>query len=324
MTASGGRPRILVVGAGSIGARHARNLAAAGAAVVITDPEAARSQAAADGCGATSIPFDLDHLGVAGDLDGAIVASPTSHHRDQAEALLASVPKVLVEKPLALDGPSAAALAAHSDRVAVAYNLRFHQPIRSVVDRVLAGDIGTVTGIRLWFGSWLPDWRPGVDYRTTYSAQADLGGGVLLDAIHELDLLVWLCGTGPHRVVGAAVDRSGQLEIDVEDSVDALIRTAAGPTATVHLDYLARRYRRGMELTGSEATIRLDWARAVIEVETADELHRQPSDVPVSRSYEVQDEAFAAWVAGGPPLPVDATLGAASVALADDIRAASR
>jgi predicted dehydrogenase len=319
-----GGPRILVVGAGSIGARHARNLSMAGASVVITDPDADRAAAVGTECGAEVVTLDLDRLGAVGSLDGAVVASPTSHHRDQAEALLAHAGRILVEKPIALDAASARPLLDHTDRVAVAYNLRFHEPIQRVVDLVDGGAAGTVNNIRLWFGSWLPDWRPAVDYRTTYSARAELGGGVLLDAIHELDLLVWLCGTGPHEVLGAAVDRSGLLDIDVEDTVDALVRTARGPLANIRLDYLARRYRRGIEVTGSEATIRIDWAREVIEIETAEELRREEYDVPLARSYELQAEAFVRWTTGGPALPVDAAAGAASVALADAIRATAR
>ena len=319
-----GSPHILVIGAGSIGARHVRNLTEAGAVVVVTDPDGARAAAVAAETGATALPFDLDRLDAAGAMDGAVVASPTSHHREQAEALLASVPRLLVEKPLSLDASSAATLIAHTDRVAVAYNLRFHDPVRKLVDLVEAGQAGTVTDVRLWFGSWLPDWRPSVDYRTTYSAQSELGGGVLLDAIHELDLLVWLCGPGPHEVIGAVVDRLGPLDIDVDDTVKALVRTSGGPVATVSLDYLARRYRRGMEVTGDRATIRLDWARAVLEVEDAGQVHSEPVTTPVEASYARQAEAFVAWLKGGAQLPVDAVTGAASLALADDLRTASR
>ncbi|HEX7132748.1 MAG TPA: Gfo/Idh/MocA family oxidoreductase, partial [Iamia sp.] len=289
------------------------------------DPEADRATraAAAAGPDAGTVPFDLDALDAAGALDGAVVASPTVHHATQAEALLAVAPRLLVEKPLAPDVRAAAALTAHADRVAVAYNLRFHEPVQRLVGLVADGAAGSVTGVRLWFGSWLPDWRPQVDYRTTYSARADLGGGVLLDAIHELDLLVWLCGPGPHEVVGAVVDRLGPLEIDVEDTVTAVVRTAGGPVATVALDYLARRYRRGVEVTGDRATVRLDWARSVIEVEDGDGVRSEAADTPVPRSYQRQAAAFLDWVGNGPALPVDAATGAASLALADAIRAAA-
>lgn len=316
-------PRVLVVGAGSIGARHTRNLVASGAEVVVTDPDAARATAVAADTGATSVPFDLDRLGPVGALEGAVVASPTSYHHQQAEALLAHVPKLLVEKPLGLAAGSAATLAEHADRVAVAYNLRFHEPLARLAELLTDGAAGRISSIDLWFGSWLPDWRPTVDYRTTYSARADLGGGILLDAIHELDVLVWLAGRGPHQVLGAACDRSGALEVDVEDEVKALVRCADGALATISLDYLARRYRRGVEVTGDRATIRLDWARQVLEVETADGVDAQRADVPLDRAYERQADAFVAWLGGGPALPVDAATGLASLVLADQIRAAA-
>ncbi|MCU1358526.1 MAG: hypothetical protein JWM89_3944 [Acidimicrobiales bacterium] len=326
MTAAG-RPQVLVVGAGSIGARHTRNLVAAGASVTVTDPDAGRAQEVAGAAGASAQAFDLDGIGTAGGFDGAVVASPTSHHREQAELLLASVPKLLVEKPLALDAASAAALMADTDRVAVAYNLRFHEPVRRVVDLIASGVVGDVSQRRLWFGQWLPDWRPTVDYRTTYSARSELGGGVLLDVIHELDLLRWLAGDPPAadlRVLGATVSRRGPLEVDVEDTVHALVEDAAGALSTVTLDYLARRYRRGIEVTGAEATVRLDWARQVIEIEDADGVRSEPAATPVDRSYELQSAAFVAWIRGdGPALPVDAARGAAANDLADRIRAAS-
>jgi predicted dehydrogenase len=322
VTAAG--PRVLVVGAGSIGARHARNLVAEGAEVVVTDPDEARASSVAEACGATSVALDLDRLGGHGTFDGAVVASPTSLHATQAQALLATVPKLLVEKPLGLDGAEAEALADAADRVAVAYNLRFHAPMQRVVELIAEGRAGAVSAIDVWFGSWLPDWRPQVDYRTTYSARAELGGGVLLDVIHELDLLVWLGGEGAYEVLGAAVRRSGHLDLDVEDTVRAIVALPSGAIGTVALDYLARRYRRGVEVTGDEATVRLDWARAVIEVETAAEVRREQVSIPVDVSYERQAAAFVAWLAGGPPLPVDAACGLASLRLADAIRARGR
>jgi len=324
--AGGPGPHVLVLGAGSIGARHARNLAAAGARVSVTDPDADRAATAAAEAGpaARAIAFDLDHLDAAGALDGAVVASPTVHHPDQVDALLAAVPRILVEKPLATDGATAARFAPHADRVAVAYNLRFHAPVARLAEVVAGGSLGEVSAIRLWFGSWLPDWRPGVDHRQTYSAQRALGGGVLLDAIHELDLLVWLCGPGPHRVRGAVVDELGPLGLDVEDTVRALIDLDGGGVAEVALDYLARRYRRGVEVTGSEATARLDWARQVVEVEDAGGVRAEAATTPVAASYERQADAFVGWITGGAPLPVDAATGAASVVLADAIREAAR
>lgn len=317
-------PRVLVLGAGSIGSRHARNLVASGAKVAVADVDPARAAALAAELDVAAVPLDPSGVPTVDDIDGVVVATPSIHHADQAAALLARVPRLLVEKPLVLDPVQAAPFLAVPDRVAVAYNLRFHPPVRRLVDRVHTGDVGAVRAVRLWFGSWLPDWRPGTDYRQGYSARRDLGGGVLFDAIHELDLLVWLCGTGPHEVAGAVVDRVGPLEIDVEDTVRAVIRTPAGVVADVALDLLSRRYRRGIEVIGDEATLRLDWARATIERETAAGVEAEPADDPVARSYERQADAFVAWLRGGPSLPVDAVTGLASVSLAAAIRDRAR
>lgn len=312
-------PRVLVMGGGSIGARHAANLQAAGARVEVMDVVPER---AAGIVGAHPRPLDLDALD---GYDGVVVATPTSLHALHASAALRSGGKVLVEKPLAANPGEAEEVARlGGDRLCVAYNLRFHDPLQRAMRLIHDGAIGQVSAIRLWFGSWLPDWRPAIDYRTSYSAQQALGGGVLLDAIHELDLLLWAFPEAAFAPIAALTARLGPLEIDVEDTVIAVLRSADGTlAANISLDYLARRYRRGLEATGVDATLRLDWARQVLEIEDGTTVDTQPADAPVARSYEQQDQAFIRWIQGGPALPVDGRVGAASVSLAAAIRAAS-
>ena len=311
-------PRVLVLGAGSAGARHARLLADAGADVTVTDPDADRAATT----GLPTAPFDLDRLGTP---DGIVVASPSIVHAEQTRAALATGARVLVEKPLTSSSDEVDAVVAASDgRVMVGYNLRLHAPLERLAQHVHDGRAGTVSSYRLWFGSWLPDWRPQVDYRTTYSARAELGGGVLMDAIHEVDLLLWLAGDDRFTVEGAVVDGLGPLEIDVEDTVKALLRHADGAVADLSLDYLSRRYRRGVEVVGSDATIRLDWAREVLEVENGESVASEPATTPVMESYRRQAERFLAFVSDGTAPPVDATEGARSVHLAAAIRRAAR
>jgi predicted dehydrogenase len=305
---------VLVIGAGSIGARHARNLAAAGADVSITDVDADRAAALA----LPVVPYSLSHLG---EFAGIVVASPTSAHAEQASAAVAAGVPVLVEKPLALSLDQAGSLAT-SPAVMVGYNLRFHEPIRTLRALTTAGRAGTIRTARFWFGSYLPDWRPAADYRATYSARRELGGGVLLDAIHELDLAVWWFGPDL-KVVAAAIDRLGSLDIDVEDSVHALLH-AEDPAVTVEvsLDYLSRRYRRGIELVGDMATLRLDWARGVIEIEDREGVEKIEASAAVDSSYEREAIHFLDWIEGRGRPHVDGREGGASLRLADDIRVA--
>jgi predicted dehydrogenase len=312
-------PRLLVIGAGSIGCRHMRNLAAAGAQVTCTDPNADAARAAAQATDGAVLAFDLDRLG---GFDGIVVASPTRFHLEQASAALATGACVMVEKPLADDlGGVDTLVAAGGDRLMVGFNLRLHEPIRQLVRIVADGRIGRPVSFRLWFGSWLPDWRPDVDYRQTYSARADLGGGVLNDAIHEIDLAVWLAGHDLD-VVAALVARVGPLEIDVEDTVRALLRTGAGVPVEIALDYLSRTYRRGIEVIGEEGTIRLDWARQVLEIECAGGRETMAADTPVAISYELEARAFLSLLGGAAP-PVDGVAGVVSLRLVAAIREAA-
>ena len=247
--------RVLVVGAGSIGVRHAHNLQQQGAVVAITDPDPGRAHAVPD---AEAVTFDLSSFD---QYDGIVIASPSVFHLDQASAALDAGVKALVEKPLATSTAGLDDLVSRAkDRLMVGYNLRLHDPVARLVSWLHDDRVGRPLSTRLWFGHHLPAWRPGVDYRTTYSANAEMGGGVLLDAIHELDLAVWMLG-GDLEVVEATVDRVGTLEIDVEDTVRALMRRADGAIAEVELDYLSPRYRRGIEVVGDQGTHDRDGGR---------------------------------------------------------------
>ena len=319
--------RVLVVGAGSIGARHARILHGLGVRVDVVDADGARAAAVAAEVGGTAQPNAA--LG-GGGYDAVVVASPTSMHVMHGVAALAGSSKVFIEKPLGLDRDSVAALLRSgadqsgadqggADRIMVGYNLRLHAPNERLVSLVQGGAIGSVVAARLWFGSYLPDWRPNVDYRQTYSARSDLGGGVLFDAIHELDLALWLMG--PDLVVhSAVVAQLGDLEIDVEDTVRALLTTPEGVPVSIEVDYLSRGYRRGIEVIGSLGSVRLDWSRNVIELETSNGVSRDTAWTPVAESYVRQAERLLAWIDSGTPPPVQGREGALSVALAQAIR----
>jgi predicted dehydrogenase len=305
-------PSILVLGAGSIGTRHIKNLLALGADVAVTSPDAARSEAT----GARVIAFDR---WTAERPDGILVASPTVFHVEQGLEALDMGAKALVEKPLALSVADADRLAAVAgDRVAVAFNLRLHAPIAEIIGMAHAGSLGRLIAVRVWYGQHLATWRPGTDYRVGYSAQTAMGGGIINDAAHELDLLVWLLGSDL-EVVGSVVTRTGELDADIADLVRAVVRSE-DVIAEIALDAVSRRYRRGIEIIGSDATARFDWARSVIEVETTDDLDARPVTEHVGRSYEIQAARFLQWIADGEPMPVDARTGAASVRLASAIR----
>ena len=244
--------RVLVIGCGSIGRRHAAN-AARLAQVAVTDivPERAAETAKALGL---AYHASLDEA-LAAKPNAVVVATPHTTHIPLARAVLAAGADVLVEKPLAanLDGLSAFLAEAEScrRRVRVVCNMRFH-PAVAALRRALPS-VGKPLFARAQYGNYLPDMRPGADYRMLYCANAAAGGGVILDAIHEIDYLSWLFG--PVESVSAEAGRIGSLEIDVEDYAALVLTHHGGMRSEIHLDYLQRSKRRGCEIVGTEGTL---------------------------------------------------------------------
>ncbi|MBN2583301.1 MAG: GNAT family N-acetyltransferase [Planctomycetes bacterium] len=251
------RMRHLVLGLGSIGARHVATLLRHGHEVVGYDP----APRGGDLGGAV-----LANIDEAWATDPAMVwiCTPTHLHAEQAIAALDRGCHVFVEKPVAADMAGAERLRAHWNSlndagrgrlVWVGCNMRYHEGPRRLKEVLDAGAIGRARVVRIHFSHYLPNMRPGVDYRQTYAAYRDQGGGVVLDDIHDIDLALWL--SGPARKVTAAVACTGQLEMDAEDVADICLRHESGAVSEIHMDYLRREKSRGIEVIGERGT--LEW-----------------------------------------------------------------
>lgn len=273
--------RILVCGLGSIGRRHLRLLHE-----LDPPPElAAWRSGYGSGCHEEHwlvAQFSSQEEALAWQPDAAILASPAPCHQAQALGLAASGVALLIEKPLGTgEEPLAAWLplqsaAANGLPIVLGYVLR-HDPALAVLKAWLAsGRIGALLSAHGRCGSWLPDWRPGTDYRRGVSARRELGGGVLLELSHDLELLRSLLG--PLTVTAADLSCSGLLEIDVEDRALLLLRTEAGVPVSLHLDFCSKPPERSLLLRGSEGEIRWDLIRGCLSF--------------VDRHSVVQEESF--------------------------------
>jgi predicted dehydrogenase len=243
--------RVLVIGCGSIGQRHAAN-AARIASVSVADVDHAKANAVAASIGAAAC--ESVDAGLAAKPDAVVVAAPHQHHLPLARAaLLAAGGDLLIEKPLAasLEGVGSFLQQAAGRRVRVVCNMRFHPAI--VALRTALPMIGKPRFAQAHYGNYLPDMRPDADYRTLYCASAAAGGGVILDAIHEIDYLMWLFGAVQR--VSAEAGRLSDLDIDVEDYASIVLTHNGGVRSEIHLDYLQRVKRRGCVIAGSEGTL---------------------------------------------------------------------
>src|SRR5437660_1625779 len=305
--------RIVVIGVGSIGQRHLKNLLGLGHEIVaVLDPSEARRaevrRATSPRCVVTA---DEDEV-FGSAADAAVICSPAHRHLDQARAALRRGWHVFVEKPLAHTLEGTAALvdeAARAGRtVLVGCNLRFLPSLQLVKRLVDEGRIGRPLAARAQCGYYLPFWRPDTDYREGYGAKQATGGGIILDSIHEFDYLTWLLGLP--REVFAYAGKVSTLEIDTEDSADVLMRFDYGTVANVHLDYLQRTYRRSCDVIGEDGVIAWDYIGQSVTVYGKDDRRLEvfQESINTERNQMFLDEMhhFARCVLEGAAPVVDA------------------
>jgi predicted dehydrogenase len=252
----------LVLGCGSIGTRHARNLTRLGVDVAVSDTDLAAAHRLA-----AELGVDAVNREAATTHDLIVVATPTHRHVADLAWALEHEANVFVEKPLASsasDLARARAIGATSPHrvVMVGCNLRFSEGYTTLASNL--GAVGRPAAFLIDYGWWLPAWRPGRDYRTLYSARRALGGGIVLDAIHEIDYALEL--GGPVVEVASSISRSGLLEMDAEDMADIVIRHAGGASSHIHLDYLRRRRSRSCTVIGNAGELSWDAPRGVVEL----------------------------------------------------------
>ena len=250
--------RVVIVGCGSIGARHARNAASLQIGeLLLVDTDRDRREAVARETGGRAAR-DLSDALERG-CDAAIICTPPAGHLAAASrCITAGCRLLLIEKPISssLDELDRLAddVAAHRVRAAVAYQLRFHPAIARLRELATSGAIGRLLSIRAEFGQYLPDWRPSRDYRRTYTAIAAEGGGMLLDGSHEIDYVRWIAGE--IESVYASAGKLSDLDMDAEDFAAVILKHSAGAVGEIHVDCLQHGYSRTCTLIGTEATVR--------------------------------------------------------------------
>ncbi len=239
--------KICMVGMGSIGIQHTRNLAdilrAQGTPFQI---DALRSQG-------KELPEDVARCvanqyrsfdALPNDYDIVFVNTPTSLHFDHLRLAIDHARHIFIEKPVfaGTDHPWRELLQRARGVCYVACPLRYHSVIRYLKELV---GRERIFGVRSICSSYLPDWRPGADYRLCYSAKAELGGGVRLDLIHEWDYLSYLFG--PPLDIRHFHGKYSNLEITSEDS-SVYVARYSDKLISLHLDYFGRVRRREVEL----------------------------------------------------------------------------
>ena len=300
--------RAIVIGTGSIATRHLRNLrqllpeARLG---VVARPEGKGVSAEIRSLVSEQYTDLAAALGAPVDL--AVIATPAPFHVAQAMTLVGQGIPTLIEKPLAATVAECDQLLALCRRndvpLLVGYCLRYHPLVTVLHERLAAGAIGRLYSMRADVGQYLPNWRPGTDYRRGVTAQRALGGGALLELSHEIDLVRSLLGM-PHSVTAVAA-RISELEIDVEDIAEIILwHRVAGQEAlaSIHLDLFRRVPRRQIVIDGDGGSAELDLSRGTLTlnpVAGAPVVHGAPDGFAINDIYLAELQDLVACAKGG-------------------------
>jgi len=157
------------------------------------------------------------------------------------------------------------------------------------------GVVGRILWARAEVAQYLPDWRPWQDYRLSYTARRELGGGIILDASHEIDYMLWLLG--PPRELTCMAGQVSGLDVNVEDCATILLRLQSGAQADIHMDFVQRTSSRSCVVAGDQARLEWDYAGNQVRVlrpESEPEIVRY--EFEANQTYVAEVEEFVASV----------------------------
>ena len=237
--------KFVIVGLGSIGKKHQKNLELLGHQTIPCHRE-------------DNLKKILDET----KPDGVFICNPTSLHLPVAMVVAQAGYPIFLEKPVShiLKGIDKLVQITKQKKnvVQVGYNLRFEPELIKIKQQLDKKQLGQVYSARIVAGSYFPDWRPKIDYKQNYGARLDLGGGVVLDLSHEIDYAYWLFGKA--KKVSAMLKKAPKLDIETEALAQINLEHETGVISQIQIDYLSRQYRRNMEIVTEKETIYWDYS----------------------------------------------------------------
>ena len=249
--------KILVVGYGSIGKRHLQNLLKFNNVKIFVFTK--RRQDSFLKQNKIQI-FNSLKDALHEKIDVAIIANTTDQHVKTAYLLAKSGIHLLIEKPLSHSTYDLKKLLEVTQKnkiiTLMGCVLRFNPFIKEIHQIISKKELGRIIFARVENGSYLPNWHPYENYQKSYASREELGGGVVLTSIHEIDYLYWFFG--PVKEVMSFTGKYSDLEMSVEDLSAVLIKFENKIISELHLDYFQRPSIRSCKLVGTKGTLYWD------------------------------------------------------------------
>lgn len=257
--------RVLVIGYGSIGKRHTNNLMKL-------------SKIELSICSKNKETIQLERKGVKiytsinkalkKKFDVGFICNETNLHIETAIKLAKNNQHIFLEKPLSNSLKNISILFKLINKkkliTMIGCNMRFHEGIKLMKELLDKQEIGKIISASVENGSYMPDWHPNEDYRLSYASRKKLGGGVVLTQIHEVDYLYWFFGKVSE--VFAVTGKISDLDIDVEDYCESLLKFKNNVIVNLHLDYFQRPAKRTCKIIGTEGQILWNWENNHVQI----------------------------------------------------------
>ena len=250
--------KALVIGYGSIGKRHIENLSQiSNNQIIVCTNRKSDSFLKKNKC---KIVSSIES-GIKEKPDFAIISNVTNLHLSTALKLANAGIHFLCEKPLSNNLKNISKLLTLVKRknliTLMGSNFRFHPGIKLMKKMIENNEIGKVIVVHAENGSYLPNWHPQENYSQSYAARNDLGGGVVLTCIHEIDYLYWFFGK--IKEVFSITGKFSDLKITADDLSSIILKFKNNVIGEIHLDYFQEPSVRNCKIVGTKGTILLDF-----------------------------------------------------------------
>lgn len=273
--------KFLIAGFGSIGRRHFHNLLELGQKDVVFY-RTSSGKLPDDELKGFVVEKELS-AALGHHPDAVIIANPTAMHLDVAIPSAQQGCHLLLEKPVSnnLEKINSLQIAVKQtgSQILMGFQFRFHPGLQKVKQLLDSGELGQPISAKSHWGEYLPDWHPWEDYRTSYSARSDLGGGVVLTLSHPFDYLRWLLGEV--ESVSGRIQNTGKLDLNVEDQADIDIEFINEVIGSVHLDYLQKPPTHWLEIICSGGKLHFDAISGLLVVSTSKSSQERQFPVPI-------------------------------------------
>lgn len=252
--------KVLFIGFGSIARRHIRNLKSLLPDLLITVLRSGKGKGIPKEFEEFIYKVCLTEDELDTSYDAIFITNLTSLHYESLRKYHDFSDAFFIEKPVFLTGNEDVSIFDEVfKKYYVACPLRYTNAVCWIKENI---DFSRVHSMRVISSSYLPDWRLGTDYRTTYSAHKSMGGGVSIDLIHEWDYISYLIGFP--ETIHSIIRKKSNLEIDSDD-IAVYIAEYPDKIVEVHLDYIGRRSIRRVELFADDDTVVADLIDQKIE-----------------------------------------------------------